>query len=131
MGWPIPNIPETLQRVGARRSKYFAIIDLTCGYNQIPLSDESSDLTSFICSEGLFKWKRLAMGLKGAGSHFQHHMSFTVLKGLVQKICDVYFDDIIVDGKTVMELINNLEKVFHRARQFNIFFNPDKRLNYV
>jgi len=126
MGWPIPNIPETLQRIGSRRSKWFAVIDLTSGYNQAPLSEESQDLTSFVCSEGLFKWKRLAMGLKGAGSYFQHHMSFTVLKGLVHKICDVYFDDIIVDGKTVTELIENLEKVFYRARLHNIFFNPEK-----
>ena len=126
MGWPIPNIPETLQRIGARRSKWFAIIDLTSGYNQIPMSEDSNDLTSFVCSEGLFKWNRLAMGLKGAGSYFQHHMSFTVLKGLVGTICHVYFDDIIVNAKTVMELIDNLEKVFYKARQFNIFFNPDK-----
>ncbi len=32
LGWPIPNIKEMIQRIGQKRAKYFAVIDLTQGY---------------------------------------------------------------------------------------------------
>ena len=90
MGWPIPNIAQLLQRIGDKKPLWFAVLDLTSGYHQAPLSERSVPLTAFMCSEGLFEWLRLPMGLKGAGSYFQHHMTNTVLRDLVQKICEVY-----------------------------------------
>lgn len=126
MGWPIPIIIDILQRIGARKPKWFAIFDLTSGYNQAPVAEKSRFLTAFRCSLGLFEWNRLPMGLKGAGSYFQHHMSNTVLKGLVTHICDVYMDDIEVDDQTPMGLIERLTRILERARLHNIKFNPDK-----
>ena len=65
-GWPIPNIRQLLQRIGLKKAKWYAVFDLTSGYNQAPLTEQAKSLTAFICSEGLFEWNRLAMGLKGA-----------------------------------------------------------------
>ena len=45
--WPLPNIQSMLQRIGAHRPKYFAVLDLTSGYHQIPISVNSQDYTSF------------------------------------------------------------------------------------
>jgi len=100
MGWPIPNIAQVLQRIGTKKPAWFAVLDLTSGYHQAPISEKSTPLTAFMCSEGLFEWTRLPMGLKGAGSYFQHHMTNTVLRDLVQKICEVYLDDVIVYAST-------------------------------
>ena len=41
-GWPLPNIKEMLQRLGARRSKYYGVLDLTSGYHQTPISLNST-----------------------------------------------------------------------------------------
>ena len=77
------------------------------------------------------------MGLKGAGSYFQHHMQNTVLRDLLQKICEVYLDDIIVYAKTPKELNQRLEVVFSRLALFGITLNPSKvrigmqEVNYV
>eukprot|EP00981_Chlorochromonas_danica_P015146 scaffold10761_cov302-Ochromonas_danica.AAC.1 len=30
--WPIPNIKQMLQRIGERKARFFAIMDLTSGY---------------------------------------------------------------------------------------------------
>ena len=56
MGWPIPNIPEMLQRLGAKRPKYFAKIDLTNGYHQAPLSVDSRVHTAFTTHMGVYEW---------------------------------------------------------------------------
>ena len=126
MGWPIPNIAQLLQRIGSKKPSWFAVLDLTSGYHQAPLSESSIPYTAFMCSEGLFEWLRLPMGLKGAGSYFQHHMTNTVLRDLVQKICEVYLDDIIVFAKSPQELNKRLEEVFQRLKLFGITLNPAK-----
>jgi hypothetical protein len=54
-GWPIPNIQVMLRRVGEHRSKYFIVLDLTCGYFQVPISPESRPYTAFITQFGLFE----------------------------------------------------------------------------
>jgi hypothetical protein len=115
-----------LQRIGEKKAKWFAVLDLTSGYNQAPLSEKSKELSAFICSEGLYEWNRLPMGLKGAGSYFQSQMYNVVLRDLVQKILEVYMDDIITYADTPEELVKRLEIIFERLKEFGITVNPEK-----
>ena len=126
MGWPLPNIKQMLERIGSRRAKYFAVLDLTQGYFQAAISKKSRELTAFRTAEGLYQWTRLPMGLKGAPAYFQHAMQNTVLGDILYKICEVYLDDIIVFANTEEELLQNLEEVFSRLERFNITLNPSK-----
>ena len=74
-GWPLPNIKDIIHRLGDKKAHYFAVIDLTQGYWQIPIHEDSQHLTAFRTAEGLYEWTRLGMGLKGAGPYFQYHMT--------------------------------------------------------
>ena len=124
--YPLPKIKDILNRIGDKKPKYFAVIDLTKGYYQAPLSEESRELTSFITPFGKFEWLRVAMGLTGAPSYFQRAMADEVLQGLVRNICEVYLDDIIIYGKTKEEFLENLDTVLARLEKFNVSVNPDK-----
>ena len=73
-GWPLPNIKHVLDRLSKKKPKYFTVLDLTSGYFQIPIHEQSRILTAFRTTIGLFEWNRLPMGLKGAGSYFQMQM---------------------------------------------------------
>ena len=126
LGWPLPNIRQMLERIGTSKPKVFAVLDLTQGYYQTSISVESRPYTTFRTSKGLYQWKRLPMGLKGAPSYFQHAMQSTVLGGLLQSTCEVYLDDIIVYAQTEQELLHNLGQVFARLEQYNITLNPAK-----
>ena len=53
-------------------------------------------------------------------------MTDTLLRDLVQKICEVYLDDIIVFAKTAKELGERIERVFKQLKLFGITLNPDK-----
>jgi transposase InsO family protein len=66
------------------------------------------------------------MGLKGAPAYFQKQMVTVVLVGLVYMICEVYLDDVIVHGRTQIELVDRLRLVFERLRKFKLTLNPDK-----
>ena len=124
--WPIPNIKEMLYRIGDKRPKYFAVLDLTSGYHQIPISLNSRERTAFITPFGLYEWLRLPMGLAGAPSFFQRSISTQVLNGLLMVICDLYLDDLIIYAETHEAFLSNLRTVWERFKQFGLTINPDK-----
>jgi hypothetical protein len=41
--WPLPNIEQLLQRIGSQKPKYFAKFDMTSGYWQFPIAEESKN----------------------------------------------------------------------------------------
>ena len=126
MGWPIPNIKQLLHRIGRRGAKYFAVLDLTSGYHQVLLSQNSRDFAAFITPFGTFVPNRISMGLKSAPSYFQQQLQTDVLGGLMYEICELYIDDIIVFGRTEEEFLTNLTTVLKRLRERGISLNPDK-----
>jgi len=85
-GWQIPNIQQMINRIGDRRPQYFAVADLTSGYFQMPLTEESIPATAFITYRGLYEFVRVPMGLLHAANYFQRTMTEQVLCGLVYHI---------------------------------------------
>jgi len=125
-GWPIPNIQQTLSRLGTMKPTVFGLLDFTAGYHQTPLDPASRHFTAFMAMGGLYQWTRVAMGLKGSGPYFQRSMSNTVLAGLVYQICELYIDDVLIHGRDHETFLANVRKVFERLREFNIIVNPAK-----
>lgn len=50
--WTIPNIRLMLQRIGTLKAKWFAVLDLTSGYHQVALDENSRALAAFITPFG-------------------------------------------------------------------------------
>ena len=126
MGWPIPNIPQMLQRIGAKRPKYFGVLDLTKGFFQAPLDKESRAYTTFTTWWGNYEWLRCPMGIKGAPSWFQQMIGDIVLTNLLHICCELYIDDVIIYGDTLEEFVENLTKVLDRFKEFGIIVSPKK-----
>jgi hypothetical protein len=124
--WPIPNIKDMLTRVGDSRPEFFAIFDLTSGYYQAPIAEESRKYTAFTTRNGVYRWKRLPMGLTDAGAYFQHQLSTKVLNGLIHNICALYLDDCMVYASNAQEYVERLRQVFLRFREHKITLNPAK-----
>jgi hypothetical protein len=82
VGWKIPNIKELLLRVGAKKAKYFGVLDLTQGYFQILCAEQCRKWTAFICFRGIFQFTRCPMGIKNAPAIFQRLIATVVLVGL-------------------------------------------------
>ena len=126
MGWPIPNITQLVRRIGEKNPRWYAVLDLTAGYHQVLLDEQSRSAAAFITPVGLYEPVRISMGLKSAPSYFQQRMQTEVLGGLVGSICEVYIDDIIIYGSTEEEFIDNLRQVLERLREYHITINPEK-----
>lgn len=72
---------------------------------------------------GRFKFRRLPFGICSAPEIFQKKNY--ELFGDCRGTC-IYFDDIIVGGKTLEEHDRNLKMVLEKAREFNVKFNSTK-----
>jgi len=125
-GGVLPRIKELLHRIGERKARYFAVMDLTSGYHQTAIDEDSMKYTAFVTSAGVFEWRRVPMGLKGAPTYFQREMAQTVLAGIIGYGAELYIDDCIVYGKTEEEFLANLESVFEKFKAHNITLNPKK-----
>jgi len=49
-----------------------------------------------------------------------------VLDGLIYLICELYIDDLLIDGADEDTLVNNVRQVFDRFQNHNMIVNPKK-----
>ena len=119
--WPIPSIEEIFDTLEG--SSYFSTINMSAGFYQVPMAENSQDFTAFSTPFGSFKWLRMPMGLTESPNTFQSLME-SVLVGLNWKTCVPYLDDCIIFAKTQQEHISRLREIFQRFSDTNLKINP-------
>ncbi len=103
----LPSLAEILDQIGP--NSCLSTLDLTAGFHQIAMDEESSDLTSFVCPFGKFKYRRMPFGLKNAPAIFQAAI-VAVLK-TVAHCCVNYVDDVVVFSKNWEDHLSHLRSV--------------------
>lgn len=121
--YPLPRIDDILDNLG--RAVLFSVIDLYCGFHQVPLEEKSRDITAFSTEQGSFRWKVLPFGLNVSPNSFSRMMNLA-FSGLPSEKLFIYIDDIIVLGKSEQDHLNNLKEMFSRCRERNLKINPEK-----
>ena len=58
--FPLPRVEDLLDRVG--KSKYLTKLDMTRGYWQVPLGEESIPVSAFVTPSGHFQWRYMPFG---------------------------------------------------------------------
>ncbi len=69
----MPTIEGVVDKLG--NAKYFSKLDLTKGFHQIPIDENSKDKTTFIMPFGKYRYNRLPFNLKNAPAAFQTMIS--------------------------------------------------------
>jgi len=118
----LPRVDDTLDTLAGSVCG-FSTLDLKSGYWQVAPEDRGK--TAFCTQEGLFEFNVMPFGLCNAPATFQHLMD-SVLAGLQWSSCLVYFDDIIIMGRTFEEHLKNLKQVFERLKQAGLKLHPQK-----
>lgn len=112
--YPMPQTSEMF--LALHDAKYFAALDCTEGFLQIPVLPEHRYRTAFVTSFGCFHYKRCPFGYTNSPAKFQRCMNEIFEDGLFKR-CVIYIDDILVFAKTEDQLLENLTWVFERCRQ--------------
>ncbi|XP_055622556.1 uncharacterized protein K02A2.6-like [Toxorhynchites rutilus septentrionalis] len=119
--FPMPIVDELLARIGS--GKVRSKLDIRDAFLQTELAPESRDITTFITSRGLFRFKRLPFGLVSAPEIFQKVMD-EILSGCEGTVC--YLDDIYVEGEDKEEHDTRLKIVFDRLNKRGVVLNHQK-----
>ena len=119
--YPIPKIEDLYAKLSG--GKTFTKLDMSQAYLQLPLDEESKDLTTVNTQKGLFRYTRLPFGISSSPAIFQRTMD-NVLQGLTNVV--VYLDDILITGNTEEEHLDNLEKVLQRLKSAGLRLKENK-----
>ena len=88
--FPLPFIDQVF--AGLARKKIFSFLDGFSGYNQIQISPEDQDKTTFACPWGTFAYPVLPFGLGNALATFQRAI-LSIFSELVHDAVEIYMDD--------------------------------------
>ena len=113
-------IDQVLERVSSHPFYYF--LDGYSRYFQIEIAVEDQEKTTFTCSFGTYTYRRMTFGLCNAPTTFQICM-FSIFSDMVERIMEVFMDDITVYGSAFDECLVNLEVVLNRCIEKDLVLN--------
>lgn len=100
----------------------FSSLDLAIAYHQVPSDVEK---TAIITHVVMLQFAKMTFCLCNAPSTYQRLMNI-VLRGLVNRICLAYLDDVIVFSKRASNHMTDLRAVFERIRSACHKLKPKK-----
>ncbi len=103
----VPSLDEILLRVG--NCTCLTTLDLTAGFHQIEMDPESSELTTFVCPLGKYRYVRMPFGLKNAPAVFQAAVE-CVLEP-VKSVCCNYIDDVVIFSRNWKSHLMDIKSV--------------------
>ncbi|RVW84761.1 Retrovirus-related Pol polyprotein from transposon 17.6 [Vitis vinifera] len=121
--FPLPFIDQVLERVSGH--PFYCFLDGYSGYFQIEIDVEDQEKTTFTCPFGTYAYRRMPFGLCNAPATFQRCM-LSIFSDMVERIMEVFMDDITIYGGTFEECLVNLEAVLKRCIEKDLVLNWEK-----
>lgn len=106
--FPMPNLVDSV--FSLHGIQYFTSLDLVRGYYQLPLDENSKELTAFSTPFGHWQFRRLSFGLKNAPAVFQREMQRILTEFPKCKVI-IYIDDVLILGRTFEEHLKLVDRV--------------------
>ena len=122
--FPLPHVEEALQAIQA--TVWFSSFNLAQGYLQMAMEEEDILKTAFCAgSSGLYKFTRMPFGLTNAGTSFCRLMEMCI--GDQQYVTLLfYLNDICVFAEMANQMLDCIELVFSRLKEFHLKIKPKK-----
>jgi Reverse transcriptase (RNA-dependent DNA polymerase) len=121
--YPLSLIGELIDRLlGA---KIFTKLDLKDAYHRIRIKAGDEWKTAFRTRYGHFEYLVMPFGLTNAPAIFQAYINKALL-GLLDTICVVYLDDIVVYSNDYEAHTHHVRMVLERLREYELYINLKK-----
>lgn len=122
------NGPQNANRIISRLrgSKYISSIDVSDGYYNIEIDEDSRNYTAFaISGKGTFRYTRMANGLCNAAHSFCNAMEYIIGYEKEPYIL-IYMDDLIIMTDTFNEHIDCIKFIMSRLNEYGFKGNLEK-----
>jgi hypothetical protein len=124
--YPLPLLSEILHALKLQTAKYFTVMDICWGFNNIQIKEGNEWKAAFITNHGLFEPLVMFFGMCNMLASFQW-MADTILWPLIDQGCVfVYVDDVLIVGNTLQELDHWTWEVLTVMRDANLLCKPVK-----
>src|SRR5882724_10717173 len=101
--YPLPLIPDILNKVSKAKAWYFTKLDICWGYNNIRIKEGDEWKTTFQMNRGLFEPLVMFFSLTNSLAMFQTMMN-NIFKDLIDEgVVTIYMDDILIFGSWTKE----------------------------
>ena len=104
--FPLPFIDKLLERVSEH--PFYCFLNGYSGYFKIEIAPEDQEKTTFTCPFGTYAYRRMPFGLCNAPATF-HRCMLSMFSDMVERIMEVYMDDITVYGGDFEGCLTNLK----------------------
>lgn len=121
--YPLPRIDDLLDTLG--KAKVFSALDMRAGFHQVPMEEDSKELTAFTTKYGTYHYNTLPMGLVNSPATFQRLIDLC-FRPLMNQCLVAYIDDLNVYSLNKHEHLQHLEQVFQCVQIANLKLNPEK-----
>ena len=111
--FPLPHIDVLVDNTA--QFSVFSFMDGFSGYNQIKMSPDDMDKTTFITPWGTFYYRVMPFSLKNDGATYQRAMT-TLFHDILNKEIEVYVDDMIAKSSNE-EHVEHFLKLFQHLRK--------------
>ena len=121
--FPMPFIDHMFDKLA--RKGWYCFLDDYLGYNQISISSEDLEKTTFTCPYRTFTFKRMSFGICNTPATFQRCMML-IFCDMVKDIIEVFMDNFSVVCHSIDQCLNNLAELLKRCEDSNLMLNSDK-----
>lgn len=121
--YPLPLIGELLDRLTG--AEWMSKIDLREAYHRIAIKPEDRWKTAFRTRYGHFEYTVMPFGLTNAPATFQEYIH-RALADLLDTVCVVYLDDILIYSRTREQHTADLKNVLQRLQDAELYAKLSK-----
>ena len=121
--FPLPFVDQRLERVTGH--EFYCFIDGYSGYNQIEITLEDQEKTTFTCPFGTFSFRKMPFGLCNAPRTFQRCM-MRIFSDMIEHILEIFIDTFSVFGDSYEGCVENLRRVLEKCQEKNLVLNWEK-----
>lgn len=126
--FPMPNLEQELTRTA--QARFFALLDLSHSYWQLPLHEESQTCQSFLTPDGVYTPTRVLHGTTNAVMFLQSTLASCMPDDLRNRTL-WWLDDILIFSETVTDHLAAIQRFLEFCVEYNFRLHPGKCTLYA
>jgi len=124
--YPLPLIPELMDKIQASDARYFTKLDVRWGFNNVRIKEGHEWKAAFKTNTGLYEPMVMFFGLCNSPATFQSMMNSIFANHIGEGWIIIYMDDILLFAKDKETLEKQTKRVLQRLQENNLYLKPKK-----